>query len=73
MEPTDEQIREIPFVMLDEGQRMPMTKEAMKHFGLTQGQTITDQIFRAILRFKIADCLEQTVEDWMAREGKKTD
>jgi tyrosine-protein phosphatase YwqE len=43
----------VPFVKLD-GQRIMMTPEAMEHFELRSGQTITDVIFLAVLEFNLA-------------------
>ena len=42
----------VPFVMLG-GHRMAMTPEAMQHFGLTVGQSISHEINMAILKFQI--------------------
>jgi hypothetical protein len=65
---------EMPFVLWH-GNRAAMDKETMDHFRLTQGQTITDVIWKAILEFNIASCqdkiAERTVSDWMDREKLK--
>lgn len=45
----------IPYVLLDGG-RVMVSAEGMRHFGLEQGQTITQTIFLAILEFNIAHC-----------------
>lgn len=49
---------ELPFVIYG-GHRASMDAETLRHFGLQQGQTITDPIWEAILEFKIARCQEE--------------
>ncbi len=87
MKLTDDQIRdlaeverkmdagEMPFVMYH-GQRAAMSPEAMEHFDLKQGQSITDTIWGGILRFDLASIQDQiatkTVLDWMDRSGHGT-
>ncbi len=74
---TDEQIRHLADAerMMDSGEsgfvrlgggRLMASPEVMKHFGLKQGQTITDTIFCAILEFNIARICEDIA-------GKATD
>ena len=70
---TDEQIQmlaevermmdagEMPFVIYG-GQRAAVDAELMKRFGLKQGQTINDQIWRAILQTKIENAQRETVQ-----------
>ena len=49
---------ELGFVLLD-GSRVIVLPDAMKHFELTQGQTINGAIMIALIEFNLASCREK--------------
>jgi hypothetical protein len=57
-----------PFVRLN-NERIMCRKECMEEFGLERGQTITDTIFREILKWNIADCEAAIIERDMKTQG----
>lgn len=59
---------EIPFVILN-GQRASMSRSAMEYFGLEQGQTITGDIFVAVLQFKCAEIEAEIIERKLAKDS----
>lgn len=45
----------VPFVIYRDG-RAAMDNECLTHFGLTQGQTVNDEIWRAIQEWNLERC-----------------
>ena len=49
------------FVM-NKGQRWAMIPEAMEHFGLVSGQSASDAVIMAVLRFNLEHCQHKIAE-----------
>lgn len=65
---------EVPFVMVN-SRRVAITHDAVTEFGLEQGQTITREIFIAVLNFQIATlvariAVNKAVNSASTRAGK---